>query len=148
MAKNLATNVLAVPNGTVTPTLASINSDPTAGGGFAAPLGSLLMRTDAVFLYIKTGAGNTAWTKIAAGAGQLLTVVYTATGLEGTDFNVSLGVTLPSATYEVYWAPKGVTMIPVLDLPNGGGDRTTMQFRVVTSATLTAGDKLSFLVVQ
>jgi len=148
MSKALEVNTLTVPNGTVSPTLESINVDPTAGGGHAAPLGSLLMRTDVVGLYIKTAAGNTAWTKLVSEL-LLRAVDYVATGVEGTDFMVTIGVTLPNDTYEVYWAPKGVALIPVLDLPDTlAGDRTTTQFRVITSSALTAGDILSFLVFQ
>lgn len=88
MAKALETTTLTLPNGTVNPTLESINSDPTGGGGHAAPLGSLLMRTDVVGLYIKTGVGNTAWTKLVSEF-LLRAVDYVATGAEGTDFNVT-----------------------------------------------------------
>ena len=35
--------------------------DPTAGGGVAAPLGSLYLRTTGA-MYLKTGSGNTQWT--------------------------------------------------------------------------------------
>jgi hypothetical protein len=80
---------------------------------------------------------------------KLRSVDYRATGAEGTDFMVTIGVTLPNDVYGVYWAPKGVSMIPVVDLPDRRvGDRTTTQFRVITSAALTAGDTLSFLIFQ
>ena len=62
---------------------------------------------------------------------------------------VTIGVTLPNNVYQVYWAPKGVSMIPVVDLPaRHAGDRTTRRFRVITSTALTAGDTLSFLIFQ
>lgn len=150
MSKTFASAVVAYPNGTVTPTIASINSDPTAGGGYAAPLGSLLMRTDTPGVYFKTGGANTAWTKLIAENTNLRATDYTATGAEGSDFNVAIaGTALPNDVYEIYWAPKGVTLIPVLDLPDTlAGDRTTTTFRVITSANLTAGDILSFLIFQ
>ena len=76
-------------------------------------------------------------------------VDYTATGAEGTDFMVAIGETLSNDVYEIYWAPKGVSMIPVVDLPDKrAGDRTTTHFRVITSAALTKGDILSFLIFQ
>jgi hypothetical protein len=80
---------------------------------------------------------------------KLKSVDYKATGGEGTDFMVTIGATLLNNVYEVYWAPKGVSMIPAVDLPaRRAGDRTTTHFRVVTSAALTAGDTLSFLIFQ
>lgn len=150
MAKTFSADTVAVPDGAgVSPVLISRDLDPTAGGGVAAPLGSLLMRTTAgsVALYQKFAAPNTSWR--FAGPQILLTVDYVATGAEGSDFNVPIGATLVNDTYQVFWAPKGVTMIPVVDLPNTlAGDRTTTTFRVITSASLTAGDTLSFLVFE
>lgn len=148
MAKPWSADKLVVTNATTSPTIQSINSDPSAGGGLVAPIGSLAMRTDSASLYVKTGAGNTAWTKIFTGS-ALLDVNYVATGVEGTDFNVPIGSTLPNDVYNLFWAPKGVASVPVLDLPDTlAGDRTTTQFRVITSANLTAGDILTFLIFQ
>src|SRR6516225_1806258 len=62
--KTLEANTIAVPNATATPLIVSLNSDPTAGGGVAAPIGSFLLRTDTGQLYVKTGAPNTSWTVI------------------------------------------------------------------------------------
>lgn len=77
-------------------------------------------------------------------------VTYTATGAEGTDFTVTIGgAAMASDDYEVLWAPKGVTTVPIPDLPDVvAGDRTTTTFRVVTADVLTSGDKLGFVVVQ
>jgi len=43
-----------------------VDADPSAGGGTAAPIGSLAMYDSGVLgeLYIKTGAADTAWTKV------------------------------------------------------------------------------------
>lgn len=38
------------------------SADPTSGGGVAAPVGSLYLRTAAGTLYQKTGATDTDWT--------------------------------------------------------------------------------------
>jgi hypothetical protein len=74
-------------------------------------------------------------------------VNYVATGLEGTDFTVNIGVVMLNDNYGLLWAPAGVAAVPVIDLPNIlAGDRTTTQFRVVAGAALTAGDKLTFIV--
>ena len=150
MARPIAANTYVVPNATVLPTITSLHADPTVGGGVAAPLGSILLRTDAPSLYIKTGGANTAWTKLVAENQNLRATDYTATGLEGSDFSVAIsGAALPTDVYELYWAPKGVAQIPVVDLPDTlVGDRTTTTFRVITSANLTAGDILSFLIFQ
>jgi hypothetical protein len=44
--------------------LLALNSDPTSGGGQSAPLGSIGMDYLTGNVYIKTGAGATAWTSI------------------------------------------------------------------------------------
>ena len=55
--------------------------DPTTGGGMAAPLNQLLVRTDTPALYYKSGTANTAWTKIGNGAaGGTGTVTSVACG--------------------------------------------------------------------
>jgi hypothetical protein len=55
------------------------SADPAAGAGVAAPTGSLYLRTTGA-AYVKTGAGNTAWTQAAAGGISTLTGDVTATG--------------------------------------------------------------------
>jgi len=75
-------------------------------------------------------------------------VTYTATGAEGTDFFVTIGVTMAADTYDVFPAAKGVTSVPIIDCPDTlGTDRTTTTFRVLTADVLTAGEKIAFLVV-
>jgi hypothetical protein len=77
-------------------------------------------------------------------------VTYTATGVEGVDFMVDIGATLASDEYEVgLLGTAGAANFPVLDYPNAlAGDRTTTQFRVLSAATLTAGDILKFQIVE
>lgn len=73
--------------------------------------------------------------------------VYIATGLEGTDFTVTLPVARANDNYAVFASPDGVALIPAFDLPNLlPGDRTTVDFRVITTAALTAGDRIAFFV--
>jgi hypothetical protein len=79
----------------------------------------------------------------SAGSGGIA-VLYTATGSEGTSFNVSIGQTLADADYYVSYAPQGVTNIPFVDLPQTG--RTTTTFPVVLAAPLAAGEKILFLI--
>lgn len=89
---------------------------------------------------IGTAAGSTA---------NVVTVNYTATGAEGTDFTVTIGATMASDTYLVVPTTRGVASVPVMDCPDTlAADRTATTFRVVTADVLTAGDKLAFLVVQ
>lgn len=149
MAKPIVAITYAVQNTATTPTIQSINSDPTTGGGLAAPIGSLAMRTDVGSLYVKTGSATTAWTKIPSET-NLSVTNYTATGAEGSDFNVTItGGPLPTDVYNLYWSPKGVTQIPVIDLPDTlSGDRTTTTFRVITSSAPALGDIFSFLIFQ
>jgi positive regulator of sigma E activity len=92
-----------------------------------------------------TGSGATC---ADSGCGSRV-VSYTATGAEGTDFNVSIGATLAADDYNVFFSPAGVTNLPVLDLPTAlAGDRTTSTFRVTTADVLTVGDVLKFLIVE
>jgi hypothetical protein len=51
--------------GTTFPTFIAGSADPTAGAGVVAGIGSLYFRTSGgatTSLYVKTGAGDTAWT--------------------------------------------------------------------------------------
>jgi hypothetical protein len=80
------------------------------------------------------------------GTSAALTVLYTATGAEGTSFDVSIGEELAAADYYVSYAPQGVSNFPLVDLPTTG--RTTTTFPVVLAAALTAGEQLLFVVYQ
>src|SRR5580698_2402661 len=64
------------------------NSDPTSGGGVAAPLNQLLIRTDTPSLYYKSGNANTAWTEIGApgggGGGGTVTSITCGAGVTCT----------------------------------------------------------------
>lgn len=82
------------------------------------------------------------------GRDGLQIVTYTATGIEGTSFMVPLPEARADASYSVVWAPQGVTNVPLLDLPQNPGDRTTTAFRVLTAEQLAAGEKLHFWVMD
>ncbi len=73
-------------------------------------------------------------------------VTYVATGAEGEDFRVPIGSTMSNNTYDIVFQPMGMAALPAVDMPNGPGDRTTVDFRVLTNGPLTAGDKLRFFV--
>ncbi len=92
---------------------------------------------------IKPSASASATTLTTISAAVVL-VRYTATGTEGVDFVVPIGLTLPSAGYGLSWAPAGMAAIPAVDLPVAG--RTTNSFRVLINAALTAGDVILFTV--
>jgi hypothetical protein len=79
------------------------------------------------------------------GASEGLPVEYEATGLEGTSFLVPIGQTVNNSTYAIVYAPAGITNVPLLDLPNTPGDRTTTYFRVTTAVQLAAGETLVFV---
>lgn len=57
------------------------NVDPTLGAGMTAPLNQLLIRTDVPSVYYKSGAANTAWTKIGNGTSSGGTVTSVACGI-------------------------------------------------------------------
>ncbi len=68
----------------------SLTSDPTAGGGFIAPIGSVGVRNNGGVgeMWLKTGAGNTAWSKTQVG-----TTDWSLTGNAGTGGTATLGTT-------------------------------------------------------
>lgn len=80
-----------------------------------------------------------------ASSSVLAVVNYTASGTEGTNFLVPIGSVLATSDYEITWSTKGVASVPVLDFPDGPGDRTTSYFRVYAADVLTEGDRLVFV---
>lgn len=71
---------------------------------------------------------------------------YIATGAEGSDFFVTLPAARASDVYRVVALLSGVALIVGLDCPDIlAGDRTTTQFRVVSTASVSAGDQIDFL---
>jgi hypothetical protein len=77
------------------------------------------------------------------GGSTAISFRYIASGGE-IDFTVSLPFAWSSANYNILCSCQGVATIPGIDLPDGLGDRTNTQFRVVLSFALTAGDTLAF----
>lgn len=84
------------------------------------------------------------------GAGRTVRIItYTATGSEGVDFPVPIGLTLDTTDYEVgFFGIAGAANVPVMDFPTGAGDRTTTTFRVLTAAPMTFGDVIKFQLVE
>lgn len=71
---------------------------------------------------------------------------FVAAGGEN-DFNVVLTTPRLNDIYSVWATLAGVASIVGIDMPDTlAGDRTTLQFRVVTAAPLTAGDIIDFLI--
>jgi hypothetical protein len=84
---------------------------------------------------------------------QTFQVLYTATGSEGTDFNVPLGKTMADLTYSIAYRSAGGTSgsdskqssgVELLDIPVTG--QQLGQFRIVLGSTLTLGDVLAFTI--
>lgn len=74
---------------------------------------------------------------------------YVATGAEGSDFFVTLPAARAVDTYKVFGQCAGVAMIFGMDLPDIlAGDRTTTQFRVVTTGAVSAADQIDFFVTD
>jgi hypothetical protein len=83
------------------PALKAGVGDPTSGGGVAANVGSLYMRTNGQ-LWVKTGAGNTAWTQaggVPAAAVQIVRVPLAFDDTAITPFTVYI----PSTGEAVIW---------------------------------------------
>lgn len=91
--------------------------------------------------FVVTGGG---------GSGSLKNVQafqYVATGAEGSDFSVPLPAGRANDLYQLQCTQGDVTVIVAYQFPNLlVGDRTTTQFRMVTSAAVSAGDTFMFLV--
>ena len=86
---------------------------------------------------------------LTPGAGGTQVFTYVATGLEGSDFFIVLPVARPDDDYVPQVTCGGVTAILGVDCPDlAAGDRTTTQFRVVTSAAVQAGDLFDVTVEQ
>ena len=87
-----ANSYRVISGGAGDPLVLAGTADPTAGGGVAAPEGSFYMRYVAAGgeCYLKTGAADTAWTKIdpTAGAAPAYGMLYTA-DQAGTNYNFS-----------------------------------------------------------
>jgi hypothetical protein len=131
-------------------TLISGTADPSAGGGVAAPIGSLYTRTGVGTgqLWIKTAAGNTAWLRIADSVitGNPQRFTYTASGAEGNPFNVNLPAARANAGYVVFVNKGDMAADVGITIPNVG--RTTLLFPVLLTGSLTLNDKLEFYVAD
>lgn len=72
---------------------------------------------------------------------------YTATGAEGSDFNVTLPAARANDVYAVFSSQADMAAIIGMRMPDAiAGDRTTTTFRVITTAALTLGDIIEFSV--
>lgn len=120
MALNYASNVVGLATGVE---LRDGTADPTSGGGVAAPIGSLYLRTSTPQLWQKIGAANTAWALISGTAGSGNGIF--GPGLDG-DVTIGVGTTVLTAdmVYNNLTIPNGAT------LRNGG-------YRIFVRNTLT-----------
>lgn len=89
-----------------------------------------------------TGSGGSGST------GNLQAFRFTATGGEGSDFVVTLPAPRASSVYHVGGTLAGATLIVGIDCPDDPGDRTTTQFRVITTGPVATGDRFDFVVVD
>jgi len=72
---------------------------------------------------------------------------FTASGGTGSDFTVTLPSAMGDDSYTVTGTLAGVADLVFMNFPDSDpGDRTTTTFRVITSAALTSGDQIDFLV--
>ena len=82
MASSLSADTFVVDNASASPTILSFNADPTITL-LAAPVGSLCLRTDSAGLYVKTGAGSTAWSLLPVVATRPGHVAFFGDGSDG-----------------------------------------------------------------
>lgn len=101
---------------------------------------STLFLTPRPFISAGGSAGNT---------GDAQAFRFTAAGGEGSDFFVTLPVARSTDVYRVQGTLGTVTNILGFNCPDTlVGDRTTTQFRVITTANVTAGDMIDFYVTD
>ena len=111
----------------------SLNVDPGAGSGTAAPIGSLAMNETSGAIFQKTGAANTAWVSVSS-TGALPTAGGTMTGditlTAGTGLKTAGGLTagaligiqqLTATTSSTYTPTPGTRLIFVKMCAGGGG---------------------------
>lgn len=81
------------------------------------------------------------------GGGNAQRFTYTVGGGDGSDFMVTLPVARTDDLYLIEASLGDVLVIVGLQFPNTvAGDRTTTQFRVVATASMTAGDTIMFYI--
>ena len=93
--------------------------DPSTGGGVVAPIGSLYLRTGTGQMWQKTGAGNTAWSRLAQSYAWLSVRDYGAVGDGATDDTASFQAAWNDAATQgggVVYVPSGTYAITQLAL--------------------------------
>lgn len=128
----------------------STTSDPSSGGGLAAPIGSIALNTSAGTIYQKTGAGDTAWGLVSS-AGSLPVTGGTMTGdityTTGTGALTNAGVVVgnfltqmifTSGTAATYTPTDGTRLI-VVELQGGGGGGAGIDVSGATMIALGGG---------
>jgi len=96
-------------------------ADPSAGGGVAAAIGSFYLRSGTGQAWLKTGAGNTAWTKLVQSYGWLSVKDYGAVGDGVTDDTASIQAAINDAATaggNVVFFPPGTYAVTQLTLNN------------------------------
>ena len=138
---------MATVNGTITINLRRIldvASDPAAGAGTAAPIGSLALLSSGGVgeLWLKTAAADTSWSKVGAAAGPIRvvsgpdtldpaldqTILLDSTGLGGI---ISLGAGVEGTIYNLSSVGAGVAVYNLI--PGTGA------FDVNVNTTITVG---------
>ncbi len=82
------------------------------------------------------------------GSGTTQAFTYTATGVEGDVFTVTLPAAMPSDDYVVVHTMGQAASFLAVAIPDGAGDRTTSDFVCWTSVAPTAGDTIDFIVME
>lgn len=125
----------------------STTSDPSSGGGLAAPIGSIALNTSAGTIYQKTGAADTAWGSVSSAGSLPVTggtmtgdiTLSTGVGLEtaaGVPVGGLIGVQIPTTSYT---PTTGTRMIVVELVGGGGGGGGANALSVATTSTVGGG---------
>ena len=131
MATALNVETFTLPNGTNSPDILSLNSDPSSTG-LSAAVGSICLRTDSAGLYVKTGSLDVNWTLLPTATPPTEFVSgWMGDGSDGTA-TLSTSQTLSrDMFYQDLTVDAGVTLNP-------GGCRVFVKGRLTLNGNISA----------
>jgi len=128
-----------------------VTIEPNSGDTINGSAGVLTITTPGETYHFMAD-GLTNWTIVArpaASTDMTQRWTFTAAGGEGTDFMVDLPAARATNDFAVQGSCSDVASFMGLSFPAATlGDRTTTQFRMLTSVAVTAGDRIDFFVAD
>lgn len=168
LASSLASVKTAIVGGDFNGVTITVEASQDGGTSFA-PVGQFANRTGSITIpgleaeYLRVNVSGrsapvpfTATLDVGAadgggggGGSSVLAFTYTATGLEGDVFTVTLPTSMPSADYVVVHTLGECESFLAVKIPDGIGDRTVNDFICeISLGVLAAGDTIDFIVTE